>query len=145
MQENDDIYARYHDTPGDTSQGFWISALLTVIGACICALDIFLYTRFRESLAVMIPICVFNTVYLYFELNFWFIRKYYFRYHRRLGLVLWMSLYFIASFAAVSLAYSFVPGLVLDAYCAFIPFFFAPAIFIVLPVFVLAVLLLAYG
>ena len=145
MQEKDDIYAMYHNTPGDTSQGFWITVLLTLIGALICAVDLFLYTRCREVLAVMIPICVFNTVYLYFELNFWFIRKYYFRYNRRLGLALWMAIYFGAAFAAVSLAYSIIPDLVWDAYCAFIPFFFAPAIFIVLPVFALAMLVVAYG
>ena len=58
MQEKGDIYAMYHNTPGDTSQGFWITVLLTLIGALICAVDLFLYTRCREVLAVMIPICV---------------------------------------------------------------------------------------
>ena len=41
MQEKGDIYAMYHNTPGDTSQGFWITVLLTLIGALICAVDLF--------------------------------------------------------------------------------------------------------
>ena len=125
---NRDIYDKYHKTPGDTSQGRWLSVLLCIIGVLLAGAGIFLYLKCRHIPILMIAFCFVNVVYTYAELRQLFIRKYWFRYHMNLAIALALVIFGVVMLLFVLVGAYFFSLFTLDWYCVYIPFILMPAI-----------------
>ena len=126
-----DVYDRYHKFPGDTSEGRVLTVLFSIIGAIISTIGFYLYLKYKHILPLMISFCLFSILYTYVELCHLFIRKYWFRYHRRLAIVLSIIIYWIIIFLLVlAIAYYF-SLFTISWYCIYIPFILMPPILII--------------
>lgn len=126
-----DLCDKFHHMPGDTSEGRWVTILLSLIGVGICVLDFILFQKVGHTPIVMICLCLFNTLFTYIELTHLFIRKYWFRYHRNLAISLCLLIYCTLTFLTVYLVSYIHPNLHWDISYIYIPFFFMPPIVIV--------------
>ena len=130
-QTDGDIYDKYHKFPGDTSEGRWLTVLFSLIGVLISVAEFFLYLECKHIAPLMISFCFFNAIYTYIVLSQLFIRKYWFRYHRKLAIILSIIIYWIVVsllILVISLLFSFFT---IDWYCVYIPFIFMPSILVV--------------
>ena len=126
-----DVYDRYHKFPGDTSEGRVLTVLFSIIGAIISTIGFYLYLKYKHIVPLMISFCLFSILYTYVELCHLFIRKYWFRYHRRLAIVLSIIIYWIIIFLLVlAIAYYF-SLFTISWYCIYIPFILMPPILII--------------
>ncbi|MBQ2939364.1 MAG: hypothetical protein IJE00_03245 [Clostridia bacterium] len=102
-----DWYAKLHRTPGDTSDGRWLTVLFSVIGVGLSVLDFVLYCRYKHFTVLMIALSVLNVVFTYAEISLLCIRKYWFRYYRNLAVILFLMGYYaiivLAEYSLVSL------------------------------------------
>ena len=123
-----DIYDKYHKFPGDTSEGRWLTALFSIIGVLLSSVEFLLYWNYKHISILMIAFCFLNVIYTYIELSHLFIRKYWFRYHRRLAIIISIIIYWIVVFLLI-LAIAHLSSLFpIDLYCVYIPFILMPPI-----------------
>ena len=125
-----DIYDKYHKFPGDTSEGRWLTFLFSLIGVLVSVVEVFLYLEYKHIAPLMLSFCFFNAIYTYVELCQLFIRKYWFRYHRRLAIILSIIVYWIVVFLFFLSAAYFFSLFTFDWYCVYIPFILMPPILV---------------
>ena len=130
-QTDGDIYAKYHKFPGDTSEGRWLTILFSIIGVLLSGVEFFLYLKYKHVDTLMVAFCFLNVIYTYIELCQLFIRKYWFRYHRRLAIILSIIIYWIVVFLLVLAIAYFFSLFTIDWYCVYIPFILMPPILVV--------------
>ena len=130
-QTDSDIYDKYHKFPGDTSEGRWLTVLFSLIGVLISAVEFFLYLEYKHIALLMISFCFFNAIYTYFELSQLFIRKYWFRYHRRLAIILSIIIYWVVVLLLILAIAYFFSFFTIAWYCVYIPFILMPPILVV--------------
>ena len=130
-QTDSDIYDKYHKFPGDTSEGRWLTVLFSIIGVLISVAEFFLYLEYKQIAPLMILFCFFNAVYTHVELSQLFIRKYWFRYHRRFAIILSIIIYWIVVFLLILATAYFFSLFTIDWYCVYIPFILMPPILVV--------------
>ena len=123
---------RLHRTPGDTSEGRWLTVVFALIGVVLCAISFFLHQKFGHISAVMICICLFNIVFTYLELSHLFIRKYWFRYHRSFAVILCMAMYYVLITLVLLLAVHFYPTLEWQTSYLFFAVYLMPPMIVVI-------------
>ena len=128
---NGDLCDRYHHTKGDTSQGRWLTVLFCVLGIMLSAAEIFLYIRFREVLWLMLAVCLIDLIYAYVEMSHLYIRKYWFRYHRRLAVVLTLVIYWILLFSLLLAVSKLSPLVSFTWHWVYLPFVLMPSMIVV--------------
>ena len=136
--EPSDVYERCHKTPGDTSAGRSVTLLLSLIGCLLCAASLFLYLNHRTMTALLIAVSVIDLIYTYIEISHLYIRKYWFRDHRRLAVLLSLLAGWIIIFALVICINRFALSLAFTWQLAWIPCFLMPPVLIlVLAVYIM--------
>ncbi len=130
--EGKDLYEKFHRFPGDTSESRWITFLFSFIGVCMSIADFVLYPKLNHIPIVMVCVCLFNILFAYIELNHLFIRKYWFRFHRRLAVILSLLIYWSVAFGGVYLVVSSLLDLSWVASYIYIPFFLMPSLIVVI-------------
>ena len=128
----EDLYDKYHPTKGDTTEGRWQTVLFGVFGVLLAIGMLFLYAFYRHLTVLMVGLCVFSVLYAYVELSQLFIRKYWFRGHRRIAVLGAMVLYWVLMAVLVSIICSYFDVFHLSA--LYIPFFLMPPMYTVLGV-----------
>lgn len=136
MKKPRDLCDRFHRTPGDTSEGRWITVLFCVFGVCLCAVDFLLYAHFRYVPALMIFASLVSIAFTCVEISHLFIRKYWFRDHRNLAVTLCLLIYYALIFLVIYLVVCFQPRfLVWDLTYIYFPFFLMPPLIVVIILF----------
>jgi len=126
----------YHRTPGDTSEGRFLTILFSLFGCLLCAAGFFLYIKHRDKTAWLIVLTAVDVLYAYVEIHHLYVRKYWFRYHRRLAVALSLLIYWIVTFALAVCASHFVLHLPFTWHLAWIPcFLMPPALVVILAAF----------
>ena len=128
----EDLYDKYHPTKGATSEGQWQTVLFGILGVILAIGMFFLYAFYRHLTWLMIGLCVLSVLYAYVELSQLFIRKYWFRGHRRIAVLGAMVLYFIVMAALVSIVCSYFD--IFHPTALYVPFFLMPPMYTVLGV-----------
>lgn len=122
----------YHRTPGDTSEGRFLTILFSLFGCLLCAASLFVYFKHRDKTAWLIVLTVLDVVYTYIEIHHLYARKYWFRYHRRLAAALSLLIYWILIFALSVSINSVVLRLSFTWQLAWIPCFLMPPALVVI-------------
>lgn len=127
-----DVYQRYHKTPGDTSEGRVQTILFSLFGCVLCVVSLLLYKNFPAKIALLTVASVVDLLYAYVEISHFYIRKYWFRYHRRLAVVLSLLIYWAVTFVVTICVNHFVLSLPFTWHLVWIPFFFMPPLLVIL-------------
>ena len=127
----EDIYDKYHKFPGDTSEGRLLTALLSAIGVLLSTIGVLLYLKYKHIAPLMIAFCFLGVIYTYVELCHLFIRKYWFRNHRRLAIIVSIIIYWTIVFLLIVAIGHFSSLFPVDWYCVYIPFILMPPILVV--------------
>lgn len=131
-----DVCQKYHRTPGDTSEGRWITILFSLIGCLLCAASFLLYLKYRTMTAMLAAVSIIDLIYTYIEISHLYIRKYWFRYHRQLAVILSLLAYWVIAFVFIICINHFALSLAFAWQLAWIPFFLMPpAIVLVLALY----------
>ena len=138
-----DLCDKFHRTPGDTSEGRWITVLFCCVGVCLCVLDFVLYKKWNHIPAIMVSVCIINIAFTYIEISHLFIRKYWFRYHRNLAVSLCLLIYCVLAFLLSVIITYLHPILSWNASYAYFPFFLMPPMIFVILLFSFFLLVLA--
>jgi hypothetical protein len=125
-----DVYEKCHRTPGDTSEGRWITVLFSLLGCLLCAASFLLYFNLRTMTALLIAVSVIDLIYTYIEISHLYIRKYWFRDHRRLAVLLSLLAGWMIIFALVICINCFALSLAFTWQLAWIPCFLMPPILV---------------
>ncbi len=116
----------YHQTPGDTSEGRWLTVLFSLIGCVLGAASFVVYIKCRAMTALLAALSILDLAYAYIEISHLYIRKYWFRYHRRLAVMLSLSAYWIIAFLLVICINHHILSLSFTWQLAWVPFFLMP-------------------
>ena len=127
-----DVYNRYHQTPGDTSEGLGITVLFSLLGCLLCAASFLLYIKFQTRPILLAAITIVDLIFTYVEINHLFIRKYWFREHRRMAVILSLVAYWILAFVLVICVNHFALSYAFAWKLAWIPCFLMPPIIVVI-------------
>ena len=133
---NIDLCDRYHRTKGDTSEGRWLTVLFCIIGIALSVAEFFLFLKYKHVYPLMISISLINVIYTYVELSHLFIRKYWFRYHRRLAVALTIVIYWAVLFLVIASVTYFAPAFSFSWYYAYLPFLLMPPIIVTIPLLI---------
>ncbi len=123
-----DHYAKYHRIPGDTSEGKWLTVVLCAVGVILSALSFWLYLKYKDVTVLMIALCLLDLGYAYVELSQLYIRKYWFRYHRRIAVLITLLIYWVVIFAVACVIKNVYT---IDLSPIYLPFVTMPAIIVV--------------
>lgn len=126
-----DLYDKYHRTPGDTTEGRWLTVLFSIGGVLISIADFLAFASYKNLTFLMIAICVFNTAYTYIELSHLCIRKYWFRNYRRFAVACGMLIYFLLILLITYGVLHVSNGIPLSWSFVYISFFMLPPIIVV--------------